>query len=166
LKDREQEVIAVGSCRSSDGSVSFGGLRQASHLLPLHFEPIGGINEVAEADTFNGNVVLSSFWVHSKLGGFPRGYTHLRADIDFGLTAKKFGYLNLVTERPVATCERSSSYKSYASLKGMSLVSKIREINQPKFGPIGEHIRLAIRHGGWLSPIYALAPIIRALLTR
>lgn len=166
ITGREREVIAVGSCRSNDGAVSYGGLRRTSHLLPLHFESMGEISEVSEADTINGNVVLSSFWAHSQLGGFPKGYTHLRADIDFGLTAKKSGYLNLVTERPIAFCDRSSTYKSYKSLKGMSFADKLSEINRPKFGPIREHVRLSIKHGGWLGPIYAVAPTIRALLAR
>lgn len=166
LIKRERKVIAVGSCRSNDGSVSYGGLRRSSHFLPLHFERMREISKVSEADTINGNVVLSSFWAHSQLGGFPSGYTHLRADIDFGLTAKKSGYLNLVTESPIATCDRSSTYKSYRSLKGMSFADKLYEINRPKFGPIREHVRLSMKHGGWLGPIYAVAPIIRAFIAK
>lgn len=158
--------IAVGSCRTRDGEVSYGGLTKRSWLLPLHFLRLVDMPPGTKVDSFNGNVVLTRYATHKELGGFPAGYTHLRADIDFGLTASKRGHDIAVTEQAIAICDRNKDYLSYSSLRGMPLKSRFRELNQPKFGPVREHVRFSLRHGGFLAPLYAAAPVIRAIIGR
>jgi GT2 family glycosyltransferase len=166
LDSEDGKSVAVGPCRSAYGAVTYGGLKRSGFFKPLHLLKMEESDAVRKADTFNGNVVLLSFETQSILGGFPEGFTHLRADLDFGFTCSKMGVKNMVLAGTVAVCEDNTLYKNYLSLRGLSLSARFREIDSPKFGPLIEHIRFSLRHGGVFGIFYALAPIFRALVAR
>jgi hypothetical protein len=159
-------IIRIGATRTHLGTVSYGGLNQKSFFAPLHFQKLSESNSYQPCDTFNGNIVLVGHKFFSKMGGFPKGYTHLRADLEFGLQAKRRKYESVVVPGTLGKCEENFGYKSYSSLRGMSLIARFKELNSPKFGPLSEHVSFSLKHGGFLGPIYALAPIIRSLLAR
>lgn len=154
-------AVAVGACRAISGMVSYGGLLSTSRLAPMNLRQLAHSVEVQICDTFNGNLVLIDYQNFKELGGFPTGYTHLRADIDFGFVAKKRGLSALVAPGTLATCEPNEGYEDYKDLKGLSLLDRIMKVNGPKFGPYSEHFRLCIRHGGRFGVVFALAPIYR-----
>lgn len=158
--------IAVGSSRTSSGELSFRGLRKRHWLLPLHLRRIPPDEAQKAPDTFSGNVVFTHFDTLQKLGGFPQGYTHSRADLDFGLSASKRGYVIEMSRRPVAICDPNFERITYSSLRTNSIRARLNAINQPKFGPFREHVRFSMRHGGILAPFYAIAPVIRAIICR
>jgi GT2 family glycosyltransferase len=155
--------IAVGACRGTSGSVSYGGFRSTGRFTPLSMDLLDEFPEVQTCDTFNGNLLLIKYETFRILGGFPRGYTHLRADIDFGFTAKKKGVQALVAAGTLATCELNENYEDFKDLKGLPLLARVKKINGPKFGPFSEHLRLCLRHGGWLGIVFGLAPLYRML---
>jgi len=166
LDSEDGKSVAVGPCRSADGKLTYGGLKRAGFFKPLHLLKMEEKDAVAEADTFNGNVVLSNFKTHKAIGGFPEGFTHLRADLDFGFTCSSHGIRNIVLAGTVAVCEENNMYKNYRSLIGLPLPVRLKEIDSPKFGPLKEHIRFSLRHGGLFGIFYALAPIVRAVVGR
>jgi GT2 family glycosyltransferase len=158
-----KRLIAVGACRDSGGEISYGGFLSVGSVTPLNMVQLGISDQVQECDTFNGNVVFMDYQSFKNLGGFPTGYTHLRADIDFGFTAKKKSLRAIVVPGTIATCEKNLAYEDFKDLKGMSLLARFKKINGPKFGPFTEHFRLCLRHGGWFGLIYGLAPLYRVI---
>ncbi len=161
--ERGAKSIAIGACRDESGAVSYGGFRSTGRITPLSMDLLDACPKVQACDTFNGNVVLIKYETFRILGGFPRGYTHLRADIDFGFTAKKKGVQALVAPGTLATCELNENYEDFNDLKGLPLLARVKKINGPKFGPFSEHLRLCLRHGGWLGIVFGLAPLYRML---
>lgn len=160
---RGPKFIAIGACRDTSGAVSYGGFRSTGRFTPLSMNLLDPCPEVQTCDTFNGNVVLMKYETFRNLGGFPHGYTHLRADIDFGFTAKKKGVQALIAAGTLATCELNENYEDFKELKGLPLLARVKKINGPKFGPFTEHLRLCLRHGGWLGIVFGLAPLYRML---
>lgn len=161
-----QGSIIVGACVGRDGSASYGGYAQKSKLLPLHLEKLKISDFKQPCDTFNGNFVLLDFELFRKLGGFPQGYSHLRADIDFGLVAKRAGVPAYVSSGFVGKCEFNSGYFKYEQGGKYGIFGRLKMLNDKKIGPLNEHIMFSLRHGGILGPLYALAPIVRMILGR
>jgi GT2 family glycosyltransferase len=158
--------VIIGSTCSEERIFSYGGLKSLNRILPLHFKPALPVKEVQTCDTFNGNIVLIDASLDRKAGGFPVGYTHLRADLAFGLDCKKKSIMAYVAPGFHGECEPNVSYTKYADLGDFGFRERLRKLNSPKFGPISEIIRFSMRFGGILGPLYALTPIVRALFAR
>jgi GT2 family glycosyltransferase len=166
LMDQKLEVIAVGSCTGELGELTYGGLRRGGWHNRLHLNLVYPTDVPVVCDTFNGNLVFMKRETALVLGGFPRGYTHLRADIAYGFNSNGIGISTVVSPGNLAVCKKNSSYQSYADLKHMRLIDRLRVIDSPKFGPLREHMRFSLRYGGPLGFAYALAPFFRALISR
>lgn len=166
LTDGGSSSISVGACEDSQGNLTYGGYGQRSLLLPLHFERVPQRADRQPCATFNGNIVLLRTNDFHKLGGFPKGFTHLRADIHFGLSAKRKGFSAFIAPEVVGECESNDAYLSYSSTKGQKLRQKLRLLDSPKFGPLTEHVKFSLTNGGLLGVFYALAPIVRVLLSK
>lgn len=162
LKSTEK-TIAIGSCQDSTGKITYGGYKRGPVLSPLKLERVSPGDRAHSCDTFNGNLVLLSERDMSNLGGFPTGFTHLRADIHFGLMAAKRGFECLVAPNFSGVCELNLSYSSYKDIRKLPLIRRLRFVNNPKFGPLKEHIRFSLMHGGPLGILYAFAPIARVI---
>jgi GT2 family glycosyltransferase len=161
-----QDSIIVGACVGKDGAASYGGYTRKSMLLPLHLNKMKISDLKQPCDTFNGNFVLLGFELFKKLGGFPSGYSHLRADIHFGLVARKARIPAYVASGFVGECEFNLGYFKYGQGRGYGILERIRMLNDKKFGPLAEHISFSLKHGGILGPLYALSPIVRMILGR
>ena len=166
LEGRDNNSIVVGTCSNDQQVMTYGGLKQKNSLFRLHLMPTPPSDTPSKCDTFNGNLVLLRYRRLRELGGFPDGFTHLRADIHFGLTNRARGGSNLVSPGIHATCEKNDAYKGYKDLRILSIKKRIIELNDPKFGPIKEHVKFSLRHGGALGIGYAVAPLVRALIGR
>jgi GT2 family glycosyltransferase len=166
LIDGGPSSISVGACEDSQGNLTYGGYSQRSLLLPLHFERVPQRGDRQLCATFNGNIVLLRMSAFHKLGGFPRGFTHLRADIHFGLSAKRKGFRSFLAPGVVGHCESNEGYLSYSSTKGKKIREKLSFLNSAKFGPLNEHVRFSLSHGGPMGIFYAFAPILRVLLSK
>lgn len=166
LKNNTDDPVVVGTCSSDQGVMTYGGLKRKNSLFRLHFSPTPPDDKSFKCDSFNGNLVLMRYKKLWGMGGFPDGYTHLRADLHFGLAHKARGGSNLVAPGIQAICQLNNSYKRYVDLRGLSLRDKIIVINHPKFGPLKEHFKFSLAHGGILGICYALAPFLRAVIGR
>lgn len=166
LLDAGASSISVGACEDSHGGITYGGYNQKSWLLPLHFERVPKREVAQPCATFNGNLVLLRKSEFEKLGGFPKGFSHLRADIHFGLLAKREGFKAFVTPGGAGLCKSNEGYPSYSSTKEYKLRDKLRLLSSAKFGPLNEHFRFSLSNGGLLGIFYACAPIVRVLLSK
>jgi GT2 family glycosyltransferase len=139
------EKIVVGSARTKNLKPSYGGKKRAGSLLKLHFKDVLPHEDTAtECETFNGNCVLVPSAIDDDLGGFPRGYSHLRADLAFGLLALKRGIRSIVAPGFVAECELNTSYPKYRDLVRASLLTRLKFVNNPKVGPLSEQDRKSV----------------------
>jgi GT2 family glycosyltransferase len=162
-----REKIVVGSTRTRNHDYSYGGKKRAGGFLKLHFQDVLPLEDsTTECDTFNGNCVLVPSTIDDSLGGFPKGYSHLRADLAFGLLAHQRAIRSIVAPGFIAECEHNKSYPKYKDLAGASLLTRLKFVGDPKVGPLSEHIRFSLRFGGILGPLYAVAPILRSLIAR
>lgn len=167
IDESSRPAVAIGTCVGSDGEVTYGGKKRRGRITRLHFVGVlPSSRKSIECETFNGNIVFLKRSVDLAIGGFPKKYSHLRADLDYGLTALKKGVRPLIAPGVLGKCEHNPSYKTYANLKGLTLKEKIMILNSPKFGPYSEHVRFSFRHGGLFGIFYALAPVFRLLLSK
>ena len=84
--------IVVGSVVDPvSGDVTYGGLDRVDwHPLRYrHVAPTDGVPR--PVTTISGNVVLVPRCVYSEVGGIDGGFSHGRADWDYGLRAKRLG---------------------------------------------------------------------------
>ena len=161
------QSIVVGSAQSRAQGFTYGGKIRNRPWLRLHFtdvEPHETLTRTCQ--TFNGNCVLIPKGVDVRVGGFPRNYTHQRADLAYGLLAEEMGIDSLVAPGYLADCEENLTYPKYKDLIGMGLMARIKFFSNPKMGPLREHVAFCLRFGGVLGILYALAPIARSLIAR
>ena len=159
------EIIVVGSTRSKNREYSYGGKNRVNCLLRLHFvDVMPYVNSVRECLTFNGNCVLIPSKVDASLGGFPDGYTHLRADLAYGLMAAKKEVRALVAPGFIAECEPNDSYTTYKDLALLDFKRRLKYLSDPRVGPFLEHVKFSLRFGGFMGPFYALAPVLRSIV--
>jgi len=159
------EIIVVGSTRSGNREYSYGGKNRANCLLRLHFvDVMPHVNSVRECLTFNGNCLLIPSKVDASLGGFPDGYTHLRADLAYGLMAAKKKVRTFIAPGYVAECEPNASYPTYKDVALLDFKKRLEYLSDPKAGPFLENVKFSLRFGGFMGPFYALAPVLRSIV--
>lgn len=159
-------AILVGTSITASGKIISGGFRRSSFLNPLKFVRVPLSNKFQSCDTFNGNLVFLYRQQFVELGGFPRYYSHLRADLDFGLHAKRKGSQNVVLPSFIATGKESTIYDNYDSLKRHPLKDRFKFYQSPKLGPLHEHMLFNFRNSGIFGIVYALVPLFRIIFNR
>jgi GT2 family glycosyltransferase len=99
-KNRQvSESIVVGSCRNEIDIDKFSyGLRKNGNIIV----PNGSLQN---GDFLNGNLVLISKAVYTKLDILSNCYTHAMGDYDYGLRALDNGIELITTKKYIATCE-------------------------------------------------------------
>lgn len=141
------------------GELTYGGLDRFDwHPLRMrHVGPTDGIPR--PVSTISGNVVLVPKCVYLEVGGIDGGFSHGRADRDYGLRARRLGIESMVTGRPVGTCPQGV----YGAWQDPTL--PLREKTRLFFGRKGyapmSMARYLRRHGGPGWPIYLATPLVR-----
>jgi GT2 family glycosyltransferase len=154
-----RRIVAGPVIDPVSGQPTYGGVDRVDwHPLRYrHVAPLDG--EPRAVSTISGNVVLVPRCVYSEVGGIDGGFSHGRADWDYGLRARRLGIETMVAGRPVGTCPAGV----YGAWRDASL--PVREKVRLCFGRKGHSprsmARYLRRHGGpgWL--IYWAAPFIR-----
>jgi GT2 family glycosyltransferase len=93
------EVIIVGSCRNKidEDKYSYGLRKNHVKIIPN--------GKIQNGNMLNGNLVLISKAVYTKLGILSNCYTHAMGDYDYGLRALENGIQLITTKKYIATCE-------------------------------------------------------------
>jgi len=99
-KNRQvSESIVVGSCRNEIDIDEFSyGLRKNGNIIVPN-------DNLQNGNMLNGNLVLISKAVYTKLGILSNCYTHAMGDYDYGLRALENGIELITTKKYIATCE-------------------------------------------------------------
>lgn len=93
------EVIVVGSCRNKidEDKYSYGLRKNHVKIIPN--------GKIQNGNMLNGNLVLISKAVYTKLGILSNSYTHAMGDYDYGLRALENSIELITTKKYIATCE-------------------------------------------------------------
>ncbi len=170
IREHEKSLdptVLVGSTRSISGKSTYGGLRRNNWFSPLSLELVVPSNFPQACDTFNGNIVFTTPETDLKVGGFPDKYTHLRADLAYGFECKPNSVKALVASGYHGQCEANETYVHYSDFKKIGIRERFRIIIQnPRFGPLSEHVIFSLKYGSFMGPLYCLAPIARAIVGR
>jgi len=167
LEGGSDPTVLVGSTRSKSGESTYGGLKKAKWFNPLSLGYVSPSNSLQACDTFNGNIVFTQPGTDLKVGGFPKNYTHLRADIAYGFECGRNSVKAMVASGYHGECETNANYVRYSDFRKIGIRERFRIVcKDPKFGPLSEHVRFSIKYGSLMGPLYALAPLVRALLRR
>ena len=99
-KNRQvSESIVVGSCRNEIDIDEFSyGLRKNGNIIVPN-------DNLQNGNMLNGNLVLISKAVYTKLDILSNCYTHAMGDYDYGLRALENGIELITTKKYIATCE-------------------------------------------------------------
>lgn len=125
ISNNSKEVIVVGSCRDNNNveKFSYGLRRDNVKIIPN--------GEIQKGNLLNGNLVLISKTIYSKLGNLSNDYTHAMGDHDYGLRALNNGFEIITTKKYVATCSTNSSIPKWRDSKE-SLINRWIALHTPK----------------------------------
>jgi len=151
------DAIVVGALVDPEtGAVTYSGVRQA-RWHPMRTQLVEPGRRPVQADTFNGNVVLVPRRIYERVGPIDGGFAHGQSDFVYGLRARKAGFSVVVAPSTVGTCRRGAQLDTYDDTS-LSLRRRWRLIQSPKGLPMSSHARYLRRHGGFLWPLFWVAP--------
>lgn len=172
--DLENQPLIVGStCDPDTHLTTYGGVNIKYKWWPLRYELVTPSPDFpVKCDTLNGNCVLIPRQLALKLGGIDKAFTHYLADHDFGLRARALGHETWIAPGHLGTCELSKTERK--TTKRSDFSSQLEALDSPKGLSIGgtdltsfrEWKVYSKRHGGWLWPIYWVAPYRRLLFLK
>lgn len=164
LAAHEAPPVIVGSCRAGDGPmVSYGGLRRTGRH-PARLERLNPGSEPQRCDTFEGNCVLISRDVFSRLGP-PKKFRHAMADTDYGYRAWRAGCSVWLTAGTIGCCPPQRAGSLWRQ-PAVPLGRRWRAICGSKGLPPLDWMRFLRAHAGWRWPFYWLATYLQALRGR
>lgn len=160
VASRGPEAIVVGALADPDTSaVTYSGV-VLSRWHPLRFRLVEPGDDVREADTFNGNVVLVPRSVSDRVGPIDGRFSHAQADFDYGLRARRAGIPVLVAPGMSGICRRGNRGGTFLD-QSLSLRQRWRLIREPTGLPMHSHARYLRRHGGRLWPLFWAIPYLK-----
>ncbi len=144
-------VIVVGKTRSPDtGEVTYGGYRRASGLSRIRWRRLSG-DEVF-CDTMNGNCVLVPRQALDEIGLPSERYRHAFGDIDYGIRARRSGYVIVECHNPVGLQSRNFQLYSGGRVR-LSAGNIAKVLFHPKGVPVLEWWHFCRTHAGPLWPV-------------
>lgn len=141
------EAIVCSSICSAAGEVcTYGGFKDSMLVVPN--------GNIQFCDYFNGNCVLISYLVYSKLGTVDPFFHHSLGDFDYGKRAKAMSINILATASFVGYCEKHTNYPKWCSpdvkfVKRFSFLYKSSCDTNPF-----QFFRYDKRHNGLISAIF------------
>ncbi len=114
---------------------------------------------VQEADTLNMNGALISRGAIDQVGFLSDFFLHSGADLEFGLKLRKSGGRVLVAPRYVGRCAMNPASEALPQ-DAPTLRAALAMLFDPKREPFGQRLNYYRRHGGWLWPIFWVAPYV------
>ena len=156
-------TIIVGTTTDSAGTVTYGGWISRRKFLPLSFHRAVPDGTLRRCDAMNGNCVLVPWAVARRLGNLDAGFTHAMADIDYGMRARRAGFEIRLSPQPIGFCAANELVPPWDD-RNLGFRARWRALLGPKGLPLAEWLRLTMRHGGMLWPLYFASPYFRTAL--
>ncbi len=158
-------ALVVGSCRSADGTTTYGGMRLAARRLTLRTQLIEPGEAPVACETLNGNCVLIPRAVTDRIGNLDAKFFHNYGDIDYGLRAGAAGCGNWIAPGTIGICEKNARKERVGRLwtEG-TLRQRWAELTKPEIFHFPSWLRLTRRHVPVFWPVAALGPLRRFLI--
>lgn len=161
-------IIAGATRDPKTGLTTYSGVRRQYWWWPLRFILAEPESEPVQCDTMSGNCVLIPNEVSERIGNLDSTFKHYLGDYDYGLRARSQGCTVWVMPGYIGTCGLSLPERQETNI---SLANSLSRLDQPKGLSIGDADLTSFqewrvfsqRHGGWLWPLYWLAPYRRML---
>lgn len=157
----KEPAVMVGTFRNMDGTTTtYGARRRSSRWHPFKFgrivEPDG---TVQRADTLNMNGALISRGALEKVGFLSEYFVHSNADFEYGLKLRKAGGQVLVAPQHIGRCAINPA-SNIGPHDAPTMRAALKMLFDPKREPFGQRLQLYQRHGGWLWPLFWVAPYL------
>jgi GT2 family glycosyltransferase len=151
----------VGSFLNSNGDqTTYGGRRRSSRWHPLKFAQIVEPNgSTQEADTLNMNGALISRSALDAVGFLSEYFVHSGADFEYGLKLRKAGGVVLVAGQHIGYCDLNPASRALPQHSD-TLRESLQLLFNNKREPFSQRLNYYRRHGGWLWPMWFVAPYI------
>lgn len=151
--------ILVGSTRGCEGALTYGGNRVEPSPFALRFRIHQPEADLAQIDTFNGNIVLIPREVVEEIGINDPAYHHNLGDIDYGLRASRGGIAVRLLEGTLGICEANEAKKRHGfGSPYLSVREQWRKVNTHHGLPFASWWRFTRRHSGHWFPLHFLLP--------
>lgn len=111
VNSHENEAIIVGSCRNKND------IDEHSYGLRDNGKTVIPNGRLQKGNMLNGNLVLISKVVYTKLGILSNTYTHAMGDYDYGLRALENGIQLITTKKYIATCKPNDGLPKWCDPK-------------------------------------------------
>lgn len=158
-----RKLVIVGrTVDPQSGAMTYGGYIHASGLSRLRFTR--PVQPEAVCDTFNGNFVLFPATVPDDIGINSADYIHAYGDNDYGLRARRAGYVNLQMAGPVGAQARNKAYEE--STARLTIGNWRYILFDPKGVSLREWWIFCRTHGGWIWPVNFFGRYIKLALAR
>ena len=119
-----EESIVVGACKDLKlNQFTYGGRDDSGPIIPN--------GKLQKCKYLNGNIVLISKKVFSRIGYLSKNYTHAMGDIDYGLRALKSGINIYSTKKYIAFCSKHQHAPSWCNPK-KNIIQRWKNFNSPK----------------------------------
>ena len=124
IKEKDKESIVVGACQDLDTKeFTYGARDDKGPILPN--------KAIQNCKYINGNVVLVSLKVFSKLSYLSNDYTHAMGDIDYGLRALKNNISLVTTKNYIGFCSNDKNIERWRD-PNQSIMDRWKNLNSPK----------------------------------
>jgi len=162
--DNRSPSIVVGTTRApGGGATTYGGLvreRKGMRTYLRRVEP--DAQSPVQCDTMNCNIVLIPRLVAQVVGNLEARFQHQFGDWDYGLRAKSAGFTLIVAPGYFGECAANAQVAPWRDPK-KSFRERWRILNSPKGVPFREWLLFTYRHAGWLWPLHAASPYVKAI---
>ncbi len=143
-KITNRNAIICGTTQSAKtGAVTYGGRLVRGGLI----SPNGNIQP---CDYFNGNCVLIPKKVFEAIGNLDPVFNHAIGDWDYGLRARKKGFLIYVSTDFVGTCEKHESISKWCS-PDIPLKERMIAFKSPLAVNPQQYFKFDSRHNGYFK---------------
>ncbi|MCX5700299.1 MAG: glycosyltransferase family 2 protein [Candidatus Omnitrophica bacterium] len=161
-----KDSLIVGACKDPfSGKLSYSGKKNKSVFLPLSFKNIEPRKEPVICNTISGNCVLIPDIIAKEVGNIDKAFPQKLGDMDYGLRARKKGYITWLSPWYAGKCSANPATESWAD-KRISLrerVSLVPSLTRGK--PIEGFKIFAKRYGGPFWFIFWLLPYRKIFLS-
>ena len=150
-------IIVAASCSEITGALTYSGFLANGNVITP-------VDNLVQANTFNGNCVLISKFVYQQVGYLDPLFHHAIGDLDYGLRATQKGIKSLIAPGFLAYCESHDTLPQWC-LSSVSFKKRVMSL----YSPLGSSypyyfFRFELRHFGVLVAIKHLFSIHLRLL--
>jgi GT2 family glycosyltransferase len=97
-----ERIVVGATCSSITGNLTYGGYEFPKKKLAVN-------GRWQNCDYFNGNIVLIPAWVYENAGLNDKRFKHALGDFDYGMRARKLGFIHSLSPVYLGYCELHES---------------------------------------------------------